>query len=297
MFSSGQNLNFAVPADVLEALINSPPAELAFGARRNGASDSMTRRTSGTEYTDIEMGDVVSGDLSSSDHALDDGSRADFYYFTGAAGQAVRVRMVSDAIDSYVILMGTQGDSVFRIGENDDGASGLDADLRAVLPIDGLYAVVASTYEADEVGSYTISVTDDHSAQTAPASAARDTALTIALLEISDVIQDDEPGDRLFRDYLRRTLQDLGVVVVDELPEGARSSCSMEVMAQTMSLGDGAYDVAIAPLLVFHIDGQVTRSRLAGIIMYHGYENLNAAARDTAENIITSLKPLCDFVR
>jgi hypothetical protein len=31
--------------------------------------------------------------------------------------------------------------------------------------------------------------------------------------------------------------------------------------------------------------------------MYHGYENLNAAARDTAENIITSLKPLCDFVR
>ncbi len=67
--------------------------------------------------------------------------------FEGRAGQLAIITMTSErpeAIDPFVRLYGPDGTLV---GQDDDGAGGLDARLVARLPADGRYEVEADTYD------------------------------------------------------------------------------------------------------------------------------------------------------
>ena len=137
----------------------SPPSSLDFGPPiADPVVSRFGQETMDFDYVEIAIGEDVTGNLSVSDLELDGGERADIYYFGGSAGESVRIRMASDVIDSYVGLLAIEDDRAVDLGEDDDSGNGLDADLRAVLTVNGMYLILATTYEADDLGTYRLSL-------------------------------------------------------------------------------------------------------------------------------------------
>ena len=66
--------------------------------------------------------------------------------------------MASDFIDSYVGLLAIEDDHAVDLGEDDDSGGGLDAELQAVLTLNDIYLILATTYEADDLGTYRLSL-------------------------------------------------------------------------------------------------------------------------------------------
>jgi hypothetical protein len=90
---------------------------------------------------------------SSDDFLVEDNSYIDVYTFTGQAGQRVIITMTSNALDSYLILLDPDGNS---IAQDDDSAGNLDAQIDIVLPVDGVYRVYANSYSGGLQGPYTL---------------------------------------------------------------------------------------------------------------------------------------------
>jgi hypothetical protein len=90
------------------------------------------------------------------DYLVEDNSYIDTYTFTGQAGQRVIITMSSQELDSYLILLDPNGNSV---AQDDDSAGNLDAQINAVLPVDGTYTIYANSYGGGVAGSYTIQAT------------------------------------------------------------------------------------------------------------------------------------------
>ncbi len=85
-----------------------------------------------------------------------DGSRYEEHVFEGSAGQRIVITLESRDFDPYLALIGPDES---LIGENDDvSQNSLDAGLSVTLPADGLYRVLANTYDASGSGRYTLSV-------------------------------------------------------------------------------------------------------------------------------------------
>jgi hypothetical protein len=104
----------------------------------------------------IALGQSLSGQLSTSDRRLADGSIFDEYRFNGQAGQTIVVDMISSDLDSYVLLWDQNGNELAR---DDDSGEGLNSQLTYTLPYTGLYRIIANTYGAGaRYGSYTISL-------------------------------------------------------------------------------------------------------------------------------------------
>ena len=103
----------------------------------------------------IVYGQTVAGALSSADCRLDDGSYADFYAFSGTAGQQVTINLSSDAFDSYLGLASADGTV---IAEDDDGGGGLNSRIVATLPATGTYIILANSALPNQFGGYTLSL-------------------------------------------------------------------------------------------------------------------------------------------
>jgi hypothetical protein len=107
-----------------------------------------------TEHPLLLDGAPVQEQLDSSDDFLvEDNSYIDVYTFTGQAGQRVIITMTSEALDSYLILLDPNGNS---IAQDDDSAGNLDAQIDIVLPVDGVYRVYANSYSGGLQGAYTL---------------------------------------------------------------------------------------------------------------------------------------------
>ena len=87
------------------------------------------------------------------DYLVEDNSYIDTYTFTGEAGQRIVITMSSQELDSYLILLDPNGNSV---AQDDDSADNLDARIEVVLPVDGTYTVYANSYGSGAAGAYTI---------------------------------------------------------------------------------------------------------------------------------------------
>lgn len=87
------------------------------------------------------------------DYLVEDNSYIDTYTFTGQAGQRVMITMSSQELDSYLILLDANGNSV---AQDDDGAGNLDAQIAATLPADGTYTIYANSYGSGAAGAYTL---------------------------------------------------------------------------------------------------------------------------------------------
>lgn len=103
---------------------------------------------------------------------FEDGTFADFYTFYGVAGQEVTVHLESNDFDAYLILF----DDTDTVIEDDNSGGGTNAFIRYTLPYTGNYYVVANTYQAGELGEYTLTLR-------VVGGAAADLAEVIALLE------------------------------------------------------------------------------------------------------------------
>jgi len=137
-------------------------------------------------------GPAISGKLTDKSSVLpEDNSFFDLYSFEGKAGQQITIEMKSEEIDPYLILLGpNQRD----IAQDDDGAGSKNARITVRLPADGTYTLVANSYEASELGAYTLEL--KASAPTEPSGA--------ILEEEGALVTGDEvlPSDNsLYREY------------------------------------------------------------------------------------------------
>lgn len=101
-------------------------------------------------------GAIRGGVLDESSSVLpSDGSFFDAYTFEGQAGQRVEIFMSSDEVNAYLILLEPSGDS---LAQDDNSGGAGNARLRAVLPRNGVYTILANTRLAGETGRYQIEV-------------------------------------------------------------------------------------------------------------------------------------------
>lgn len=103
-------------------------------------------------------GELAAGD---SVHPTDN-SFYDEYTFKGGEGYTATITMQSTAFDSYLHLLGPNGETVGPNGEqwqNDDIAQGnLNAQIVTRLPVTGEYKVWANARSQNEVGAYTVTI-------------------------------------------------------------------------------------------------------------------------------------------
>jgi hypothetical protein len=108
------------------------------------------------EATNINLGAVINGSLTSGACKLTTGEFVVFYRFTITDTKGVRIRQSSSAIDSYVLLLDADGDV---IAENDDilTPTNINSELFALLPA-GTYIVGATSFDVGEVGAFELRV-------------------------------------------------------------------------------------------------------------------------------------------
>lgn len=108
-----------------------------------------------TELPRIDVGETVTGSLSTTDPTSVYGSHYDLYSLQLTAGQQVTIDMASTEIDSYLAVYDADGG---QIAENDDVD---DQTFDASLTLDlepGCYRIEATSFDAEETGQYTLSV-------------------------------------------------------------------------------------------------------------------------------------------
>lgn len=97
----------------------------------------------------LQFDQVVTGNIS-------EDNPSDTYTFTGQAGQVISISMsaANSDLDSYLTLITPSGQDSY----NDDGGSNTDSLLVAILPIDGVYTIEASSC-CETTGVYELLVT------------------------------------------------------------------------------------------------------------------------------------------
>jgi hypothetical protein len=103
--------------------------------------------------TATSIGSTVTGTLSASDCALDDGTHFDFYSFTVSSTRTVTITLRSSAFDAYLFLLSADAQV---IAQDNDSGGGRDAAISRTLSA-GTYVIAANSFNVAD-GSYTLSV-------------------------------------------------------------------------------------------------------------------------------------------
>ena len=121
------------------------------------SADELTALSNSADPCDtavpITVDQSVNGQLTNSDCQLSDGSYADFYSYTGSAGQSVTITMYSSSFDAYTGIANEDGTFVV---EDDDSGDGTNALLTTTLPADGLYIILANSAFPNQFGDYSL---------------------------------------------------------------------------------------------------------------------------------------------
>jgi len=140
----------------------------------------------------IEYGDVVTGSIDADDPSSD--AYRGYHEpisFDGSEGDVVRAQMIGGAIDSYsyydqgtdmdpyLILVGPDGDVIAR---NDDSDYGFNAEFNGVvLPEDGEYTLVATSYGTNQTFDYTLRLMNENAEEADLRSIERNSTATGAI--------------------------------------------------------------------------------------------------------------------
>lgn len=120
---------------------------------------------SGCTVSNLPAGVAVNGALTAGQTCRSAFSGANYfaarYSFTGAAGQQVRIVMQSSSLDTYLYLVGPDGNVV---AQDDDSGGGLNSAIPSLtgfltLPTGGTYIVEATTFDQLAAGTFTLSLT------------------------------------------------------------------------------------------------------------------------------------------
>lgn len=179
----------------------------------------------------IAIGQSMSAELTSQDPiARRRNAPYHLWTFQGRRGQKVAIDVLSGEFDSYLVLRDDAGN---QIGADDDSGEEQNARLRTILPRDGGYRVLVTSYSENGRGRYTLALTGWESPE-APAPGAI-TALQLGtrapgLLEPGDSISADGPYEDRWTLDLRtgqRVRVDMGSRDIDSYlivvgPDGQR---------------------------------------------------------------------------
>lgn len=104
----------------------------------------------------LTLGQTVSTTLTVSDPVYAErGTHYRGYSFSGAAGDRVELRVASESMDTYLILLGPDG---LEVARDDDSGGNLDARVVVSLPSAGPYTLVATTFGAGATGDLSVFV-------------------------------------------------------------------------------------------------------------------------------------------
>jgi hypothetical protein len=123
---------------------------------RTLSPDRLQECVNGASTVDpIACGGTGSGQLSSTDCVLGDGSYWDAFSFSGTAGQQVTITMNAPAFDSYLILLDP---TKMKVAEDDNGAGGTDSRIVFTLSSSGDWYIIANSLTAAQFGAYTLTL-------------------------------------------------------------------------------------------------------------------------------------------
>ncbi|MDJ0510596.1 MAG: trypsin-like peptidase domain-containing protein [Crocosphaera sp.] len=102
-------------------------------------------------------GATITANFKQGDKTLPNNSYYHIYSFSGRAGQEVTIEMDSQSLDANLMLL--LPDEEKLIAQNDDiSANNFNAKIQVELPSNGVYVILANTFEPGEKGSYRLSV-------------------------------------------------------------------------------------------------------------------------------------------
>lgn len=146
-------ISLAIPTDVVKPF-------LVAVEQGNSSKATQRQQPSDTQVRDLlANGQVVQATLKKGDPVLPNNSYSHFYAFEGKAGQQLTVEMASSQIDPNLYLLLPAKDEAKQklVAQNDDVSSkNFNAKLTVTLPEDGVYYLLANTFEPGESGNYSL---------------------------------------------------------------------------------------------------------------------------------------------
>lgn len=103
---------------------------------------------------ELTIGQRLRAEIAANDLTLPSGESADLYAFNAQPGVTLAIEMESSAVDSYVMVVGPNGE----LWENDDAEGTLNSRLEVPVPSAGQYRLVATTYRAGMTGAYDLKI-------------------------------------------------------------------------------------------------------------------------------------------
>ena len=159
----GQALNFATATDAVRNMQNDPEAvseaqtllRKPVVAARN-VEPSPARATAGPVRT-ISVGQMVQGELASSDELYSDTTYYQRWQFTSRRGEDVTINLSSPDFDPVLIVRGTADSSLI----NDDGGPGCASRVAFTAPGSGPFTILVNTTSSPhrQTGKFTLAVT------------------------------------------------------------------------------------------------------------------------------------------
>jgi serine protease Do len=142
-------ISLAIPTELIQPF-------LVAVEQGNAQLASGRQQPSNSQDTDLPLnGQVLEASLKNGDRTLPNNSYFHTYVFEGKAGQQITIEMDSQQIDSHLYLLLPAKERL--IAQNDDiSPKDFNARLTVTLPENGIYYLLANTFEAGESGSYSL---------------------------------------------------------------------------------------------------------------------------------------------
>jgi hypothetical protein len=155
MEGTDSRLNFTLPEDgdyILRAL------PLGSGAEGLYALE-LTDRGPQPQPGSVLVGSTAWGTLTGTDAATDSNSHYDAYRVTLREDEKLLITMVSNDVDSFVVIGREKDDGEFEVlGSDDDGLTDTHAKLEWTAPDDGTFEIRAGAYQHGQTGAYALTV-------------------------------------------------------------------------------------------------------------------------------------------
>ncbi|MCS6625470.1 PPC domain-containing protein [Roseibacterium beibuensis] len=155
MEGTDSRLNFTLPEDgdyVLRALPLGSDADGLYALE-------LIDRGPQPQPGGILVGSTAWGTLTETDATTDSNAHYDAYRVTLREDEELLITMVSNDVDSFVVIGRDKGDGEFEIlGSDDDGLTDTHAKLEWTAPDDGTFEIRAGAWQHGQTGAYALTV-------------------------------------------------------------------------------------------------------------------------------------------